>query len=147
MALYDTLTTAIATAQKAADAATLGTLRLLKNTIDTKVKDGVELSDDLVGSCALAEVKKRREAATLYRQGGSEEKATTEEAEADLIAPYAPAQLTPAELSSVIDEAIATTGATSPADMGRVMAAVRQTVGQKADMGQVSLLVKEKLVN
>lgn len=145
MALYDTLVAAIGTAQKAADAATLGTLRLLKNTIDTKVKDGVELSDGLVASCALAEIKKRREAANLYRQGNSVEKADAEEAEAEIIATYAPAQLSPDELSVLVDQAISTTGATTPADMGQVMTALRQTVGQNADMGQVSQLVRERL--
>jgi hypothetical protein len=145
MALYDTLVAAIGTAQKAADAATLGTLRLLKNTIDTKVKDGIELSDGLVASCALAEIKKRREAANLYRQGNSVEKADAEEAEAEIIATYAPAQLSPDELSVLVDQAISTTGATTPADMGQVMTALRQTVGQNADMGQVSQMVRERL--
>lgn len=145
MALYDTLVAAIGTAQKAADAATLGTLRLLKNTIDTKVKDGTELSDDLVASCALAEIKKRREAANLYRQGNSEDKAAAEEAEAEIIAPYAPAQISEAELADLVDQAISSTGASTPADMGQVMAALRTTVGQRADMGQVSQLVRERL--
>lgn len=145
MALYENLTAAIATAQKSGDTINLGTLRLLKNAIDIKVKDGAALSDDLVGQCALAEIKKRREAAVLFRQGSAEGKAAAEEAEAEIIAPYAPAQLSEDELAALVDQAIAHTGATEPSQMGQVMAALRPTVGHRADMGQLSQLVRDRL--
>lgn len=145
MAQYDNLTAAIATAQKAGDAVVLGTLRLLKNAVDIKVKDGAQISDDLVGQCTLAEIKKRREAASLFRQGGAADKATAEEAEAEIIAPYAPAQLSEDELTALVDQAINSTGATEPSQMGQVMGALRQTVGNRADMGVVSNLVRARL--
>ncbi len=145
MALYDDLNTAIASAQKAGEADSLTTLRLLKNTIDSQVKTGAELGDDLVGRCALAEVKKRREAAELYRNGGAEDKAAAEEREATLIEAYAPKQLSDAELESIVDAAIAETGAVAVSDLGKVMPIVKAKVGQSADMGRVSGLVRSKL--
>lgn len=145
MALYDDLNTAIANAQKAGEADSLTTLRLLKNTIDSQVKTGAELGDDLVGRCALAEVKKRREAADLYRNGGAEDKAAAEEQEATLIEVYAPKQLSDAELESIVDAAIAETGASAVSDLGKVMPIVKAKVGQSADMGRVSGLVRSKL--
>lgn len=145
MALFDDLTAAISTAQKDGQNERLTTFRLLKNVIDGRVKDGLELNDDLVQSCAAAEIKKRREAAELYRQGNSLDKAAAEEAEAALLAAFAPVMLSEAELIAIVDEQIAQTKAAGPGDLGRVMAAVRQQVGQRGDLGAVSRLVRDRL--
>lgn len=145
MALYDTLQTAIASAQKSGSADELGTLRLLKNVIDMKVKDGAELTDELVGGCALAEIKKRQEAAKLYRQGGSDDKADAEELEITLIEAYAPVQMSDDELKVFVDRIIADSGITEMSQMGQLMTAIRAEAGQGVDMGRVSQLVRERL--
>lgn len=145
MALYQDLTAAIITAQKSGDTAALGVLRLLKNSVDAQVKTGAEMSDETVQKVAGQEAKRRTEAAELYRRGGAEEKAIIEETEAQLLQPYLPEMMGETELLAVVEKVIAEVGATTAADLGKVMGAVRPRVGNKADMGEVNRLVRQKL--
>jgi uncharacterized protein YqeY len=103
------------------------------------------LDDAAVLALIAKESKKRQESADLYVQGGSQEKADKELAEKAIIDSYLPAQLSEAELTTLIDEAITSTGATSPAQMGQVIGAVKAKAGASADGALIARLVKERL--
>ena len=89
--------------------------------------------------------KKHLEAAEAYRAGGNEERASGEEAELEVLEEFMPEPLSEEELEAIIDDAIAENGATSMRDLGRVMADVMPQVAGRADGGDVSQLVREKL--
>jgi len=91
------------------------------------------------------ERKRRAEAAEAYRKGGRGDAAAAEEAEAELIDAYLPAQISDEELQQLIVDAVAETGAQSPKEMGRVMSAVMSKAAGRADGRRVSELVKERL--
>lgn len=91
------------------------------------------------------ERKRRQEAAEAFREGGSEERAETEEAELAVLEEFMPEPLSEEELEAIVDDAIAENGATSMRDLGRVMADVMPQVAGRADGGVVSQLVREKL--
>jgi uncharacterized protein len=91
------------------------------------------------------ERKRRLEAAEAYRDGGRSEAADAEEREADLIASYLPEQLSDDELNAIVGDAVAESGASSPQEMGKVMAVVMPKVKGRADGKRVSAAVKEML--
>jgi uncharacterized protein len=92
------------------------------------------------------ERKRRLEAAEAYRDGGRAELAESEESEAELIASYMPEQLSDEELGALVGDAVAESGASSPKEMGKVMALVMPKVKGRADGKRVSAAVKEKLL-
>ena len=108
-------------------------------------KEKKELSDAEVITVLTREAKKRREAAEAFEQGGRADKAATERAEGEVIAGYLPEQLSEAEIKKLIEETIAAVGASGPADMGKVMGALKAKVAGKADGAMVSSLVKAAL--
>jgi uncharacterized protein YqeY len=91
------------------------------------------------------ERKRRLEAASQFRDGGRPELAVQEEAEAELIAGYMPAELSDEELDSIVTAAVAETGASSPKDMGQVMKVVMAKSGGRADGKRASARVREAL--
>ena len=91
------------------------------------------------------ERKRRLEAAEAYRDGGRTDLAESEEREAEIIASYMPEQLSDAELGAIVGDAVAESGATSPKEMGKVMALVMPRVKGRADGKRVSAAVKDKL--
>jgi hypothetical protein len=104
-----------------------------------------ELSDDEVREVAAREVKRRTESIEAFEGAGRDELAAKEREERDVLAAYAPEQLTEAELDALIDDAIAATGATSPKEMGKVMGAVMASASGKADGKTVQAKVRAKL--
>ena len=108
-------------------------------------KEKKELSDAEVITVLTREAKKRREAAEAFEQGGRADKAATERAEGEVIAGYLPEQLSEAEIKKLIEETISAVGASGPADMGKVMGALKAKVAGKADGAMVSSLVKAAL--
>jgi len=108
-------------------------------------KEKKELSDAEVITVLTREAKKRREAAEAFEQGGRADKAASERAEGEVIAGYLPEQLSESELNNLIAETIAAVGASGPADMGKVMGALKAKVAGKADGALVSSLVKAAL--
>ncbi|CAB4633412.1 unannotated protein [freshwater metagenome] len=108
-------------------------------------KEARTLSDEELIVVLSREAKKRREAAEAFESAGHPEKAALEKAEGEVIAKYLPAQLTPDEIKKIITDAISSTGASGPADMGKVMGAIKQKIAGKADGALVSSLVKESL--
>ncbi len=91
------------------------------------------------------ERKRRLEAAEAYRDGGRGDRAEAEEREAEIIASYMPEQLSDDDLEALVGDAVAQSGASSPQEMGKVMALVMPQVKGRADGKRVSAVVKEKL--
>jgi uncharacterized protein YqeY len=91
------------------------------------------------------ERKRRLEAAEAYRDGGRPDQAESEEREAEIIASYMPQQLSDEELGAIVGDAVAESGASSPQEMGKVMALVMPKVKGRADGKRVSAAVRERL--
>ena len=130
-------------AMKAGERDRVAALRLVADALQKDLKEG---GDDEV-AVLRRERKRRLEAADAYRQGGSSDRASGEEAEATLIEDYLPAELSDEELGALVDEAIAASAAAGPQEMGKVMGAVMPKVGGRADGNRVSALVRERLAN
>jgi uncharacterized protein YqeY len=110
-------------------------------------KEARVLTDDEIITVLSREAKKRREAAEEFAKAGRTDKAADEKAEGDVIARYLPAQLSEDDIKKLIAAAIASTGAAGPADMGKVMGAIKPQIAGKADGAVVSSLVKAALSN
>src|SRR5437763_7004624 len=119
MAIADTVKQDLATAMKAGEKDRVGALRLVLSELQKAEKAG----DSDEQAVLRRERKRRQEAARAFRDAGRDELATGEEAEADLISAYLPAEMSDEELESIVAEAIAETGAVEPKDMGTVMKA------------------------
>ena len=130
-----------AAALKAGDRERAGALRLIVSELQKAEKEGA--SDEI--AVLQRERKRRVEAAEAYEKAGRGDLAEGERREVELIEPYLPAQLGEDELAALVDDAVAHTGATSPADMGQVMGTVMPKVGGRADGKRVSAAVKERL--
>ncbi|CAB4756909.1 MAG: GatB/YqeY domain-containing protein [Actinobacteria bacterium] len=125
-----------------------GTIRMVLSAITNEEVSGKEarvLSDDEVITVLSREAKKRREASEAFDAAGRADKAALEKAEGEVIAKYLPAQLTADDIKTMIANAIASTGAAGPSDMGKVMGAIKPLIAGKADGSVVSTLVKEAL--
>ena len=128
-------------AMKAGQKDRVSALRLVLSELQKAAKEGD--GDEL--TVLRRERKRRLDAAEQFRNGGRDELAVQEEGEAELIAGYLPAELGDDELDSLVAEAIADAGASTPADMGQVMGALMPKVGGRADGKRVSAKVKEAL--
>jgi uncharacterized protein YqeY len=128
-------------AMKAGDKDRVQTLRMLSSALQLEAKEGGGDETALLSR----ERKKRIEAADAYREAGRTEQAESEQAEAELIATYLPEQISDEELAAIVDEAVASTGAESVRDMGRVMGALMPKVKGRADGNRVSTAVRERL--
>jgi uncharacterized protein YqeY len=131
----------VRTAMKARDRERASALRLVVDVLqqDAKLGKGDEVA------VLQRERKKRFEAAEAYEQAGRAEQAAAERFEADLIEGYLPEQLSDQELGSLVEAAIAETGATEIKQMGQVMGVLVPKVGGRADGKRVSAAVREKL--
>jgi len=125
------------------------TLRGLKAVLlNVKVEKGKRdsgLDDDEVLQVFGKEAKKRQESADLYRQGGDNSRAEAELTEKAIIDAYLPAQLSEAEITKLVDEAIVQTGAAGPQAMGQVIGQVKAKAGASADGAVIARITKEKL--
>lgn len=136
----------IAQSLKAGDKLRVGSLRMLSAAITNREKDERhELSDDEVREVAGREMKKRGESIEAFQAAGRTELADKERAERDVLAEYAPTQLTDEQVDALIDEAFQATGASGPADIGKVMGFVMARAKGQVDGGAVQLRVKERL--
>ena len=133
-------------ALRAGDKIRLGALRMLSAAITNREKDVLhELDDDEVREVAAREVKRRAESIEAFESAGRTELADKERAEREVLQPFAPEQLSDADVEALIDEAISSTGASSMADMGKVMGAVMATAKGRADGSIVQGKVRERL--
>jgi uncharacterized protein YqeY len=146
MALRDKLTEDIKTAMKARETERLNALRLLSAAVKQReVDERITLDDAAVVSVIEKMIKQRRDSISQYEKGQRQDLADKEKYEISVIEAYMPQQLSQAEVESIVAEAVASTGAKSAADMGKVMGVVKAKLAGKADMGKVSALVKAKL--
>ena len=150
MSLRDQFTDALKTSMKAHDSARTSTLRMimakLKDAdIAARPKGITAISDDEVLATLRGMVKSRRESVELYNQGNRPELAAKEQAEIAVIEGFLPQQMDDAALGAAVDKAVADTGATSPKEMGKVMAALKAAHGAALDMSRANPLVKARL--
>jgi len=144
--LFDKINADIITAMKAKDEASLSALRMLKSAIKYKEVDlKREVTDEDVIDVLSKQAKQRKESIDGFEKGGRPEAAASEKAELALIEKFLPASLSEAELSQFIDDAIKSSGAAGPKDMGKVMGVLTPKIKGRAEMGKVSGLVKAKL--
>jgi uncharacterized protein YqeY len=121
-------------------------LRLILNALRNAEKDLQRpLTEEEELQVLQRERKKRLEAAEAYRSAGREEQADDEEYELEVLEDYMPEPLSEEEIERIVDDAIAENGATSLADLGRVMADVMPQIAGRADGSTVSQIVREKL--
>lgn len=131
-------------ALKAGDRERLAALRVASSELQKAAKDG--RSDQAAEVRVLErERKQRMEAAEANRTAGREDVAASEERKAEVIAGYLPTQLSDDELQALVGDAVAESGASSPAEMGKVMPLAMAKVDGRAEGRRVSALVKEKL--
>ncbi len=147
MALREQLNDDIKTAMKARDADKLGALRLLLSAVKQREVDERIVLDD-AGVVAVVEkmLKQRKDSIAAFEQAQRQDLADKEKFEVAILQAYMPRQLPEAEVAAIVEAAIASTGAKSPSDMGKVMGAVKPKLAGKADMGKVSALIKSRLV-
>ncbi len=149
MALQEQIESDIKAAMLAGDKTKAETLRNVKSALlNEAISSGLResgLSDEQVQKILSRESKKRLEAAELYKQGGSAERADSELAEKKIIDSYLPEQLGEAEVSAIVDDQISKAGNPTMADMGKIIGAVRAQTSGQADGALIAKLVKEKL--
>jgi len=133
-------------AMRGGDARRRDALRLLLAAVKQReVDERKDLADaDVVGVIERM-IKQRRESIAQFEKGGRQDLAQNEKYESDLLQGYMPQALSDAEIAAAVAEAISAAGASSPADMGKVMGALKSKLAGKADMSKVSALVKSKL--
>ena len=146
MSLKTQLTEDMKAAMKSGDKERLAVIRLINAAIKQKeVDERVEMTDALVLAVLEKMVKQRKDSITQYEGAGREDLAAIERNELAVIETYLPEKMSEAEVQAAIDAAKAETGATGPADMGKLMGALKPRLAGKADMGLVSQLVKKSL--
>lgn len=126
----------------------LDVIRMLKSSLKNyQIEVGTELTSAQILQVIQKEAKKRRDAIEAYEKNNRPELAAQEKSELQVLAEYLPAELSDQELEKIVDEAIASTGASGPADIGKVMPAVMSKVGGNASGARVSQLVRSKLTS
>ncbi|MEN1958519.1 GatB/YqeY domain-containing protein [Luteimonas changyuni] len=146
MSLKQRLTEDMKAAMKSGDKASLGVIRLVNAAIKQReVDERVELDDAQVLAAMEKMVKQRKDSVSQFEAADREDLAAIERAEIEVIQRYLPEKMGEAEVQAAIDAAIAETGASGPADMGKLMGVLKPKLAGQADMGQVSALVKKSL--
>jgi len=141
MAILDQVKADAQNALRAGERDRVGALRLLASELQKAHKEGGD--DEL--AVLRRERKRRLEAARAYRDAGRGDLADGEQAEAELISGYLPAELSDEELSEIVQRAVRESGAASPSDMGKVMKIAMTAVDGRADGKRVSSLVRASL--
>jgi uncharacterized protein YqeY len=133
-------------ALRSGDKVRLGALRLLHASVKNReVELRRELNDEEFAEVVVREVKRRKEAAEAYEKADRRDLLDRERREQEVLETYLPAQLSDEDVSSLIDEAVAATGASGPGDLGRVMGYVMGKARGRVDGGTVNRLVRERL--
>ena len=146
MTLKERITEDMKSAMRAGEKERLSTIRLALAAIKQReVDERITLDDGQVLAVLEKMIKQRKEAITQFQAGGRADLVARESAEVSILEGYLPARMSDAELDALIAGAIASSGATSAKDMGKVMALVKSQAQGRADMGAVSARVKEKL--
>jgi hypothetical protein len=146
MSIKQTISEDMKTFMRAKDTARLGAVRLLQASIKQKeIDDRVELTDDQVLSVIQKMLKQRKDSIEAYQKADRQDLIDQEQLEIDILSKYMPEPLTDDEVSKIIDEVISEVNATDMKDMGKVVGVLKSKISGRADMGQVSKIVREKL--
>jgi uncharacterized protein YqeY len=144
--LKERITEDMKTAMRGGDKDRLGLIRMLQAAIKQReVDERIQLDDAQTLSVIEKMIKQRKESVAQFQSGGREDLVAKENAEIAVLQGYLPAQLSEAELDAIVRDAIASTGAASVKDMGKVMAIVKQKAAGRADMGAVGARIKAAL--
>jgi len=146
MALREQLNEDMKAAMKAREAEKLAALRLLLAAVKQReVDERITLDDAQLIAVIEKMIKQRKDSITQYEKAARQDLADKEKFEISVLEGYLPQQLSQAEVDAAVAEAIASTGAKSAADMGKVMGVLKPKLAGRADMGKVSGLVKSRL--
>jgi uncharacterized protein YqeY len=146
MTLKERITDDMKSAMRAGEKDRLAVVRLILAAIKQReVDERITLDDAQVLAVLDKMAKQRKESIAQFESGGRADLVAKENAELAVVQSYLPAQLSDAELDVIIAEAIASTGATTVKDMGKVMGIVKTKAAGRADMGAVGARIKHKL--
>lgn len=146
MSLKTQLTEDMKTAMRAKDQVSLSTIRLINAAIKQfEVDERTEVDDAKVISILTKMVKQRKDSAKIYTEAGRQDLADKENAEIEILNRYLPQMMSAEEIKTVVEAAIAETGASGMADMGKVMGVLKTRLAGKADMGEVNKVLKAAL--
>lgn len=144
--LKQRITDAMKDAMRAKDKERLGTIRLMMAEFKRiEVDERIELDDARIIAVLDKMLKQRRDSIKQFEAAERQDLADKEATEVQVIQEFMPAALSEAEIEQLIEQAVASTGASSMKDMGALMGIIRPQVQGKADMGQVSQMVKARL--
>jgi len=148
MALREQLNEDMKAAMKAREAEKLGAIRLLLAAVKQReVDERITLDDGAVISVVEKMIKQRRDSIAQFEKASRQDLVDKEKFEVAILEGYLPKQLSQGEIEAIVAAAISSTGAKSPADMGKVMGVVKPQLAGRADMGKVSGLVKARLAS
>jgi uncharacterized protein YqeY len=144
--LKDRIQDDMKSAMKARQTDRLNAIRLLMAAIKQREVDERTTLDDAAVAVVIDKlIKQRRDSIQQFEQAGREDLAAAERAEIEVLSPYQPAQLSAEEVDAAIKAAISQTGATGPADMGKVMGILKSQLAGKTDLAAVSQRIKSAL--
>ena len=147
MSLKDAISEDIKSAMRSKDSATLSSLRLLSAAIKQKeVDDQISLNDDDILFVLQKMLKQRQDSIDAFRKAKRNDLLEKEENEVKVLSKYMPEQLSSEEVEKVVIKAIEISSATSMKDMGKVMGLVKNEISGRANMGDVSKIIKSKLI-
>ncbi|KXN98522.1 glutamyl-tRNA amidotransferase [Aequorivita aquimaris] len=148
MSLQEKIMDAMKTAMKSKDTQSLEALRSVKSALllaQTETGSKADLTEEEEIKLLQKQVKQRKDSAAIYKEQGREDLAEPELAQAKVIEQFLPQQLSEDEVGKIVDEIIAETGASSMADMGKVMGLATAKIAGKADGKTISTAVKKRL--
>ncbi|OGM29933.1 hypothetical protein A2630_03795 [Candidatus Woesebacteria bacterium RIFCSPHIGHO2_01_FULL_44_10] len=145
--IADTIQKQIAEAMKAGEAVRVSTLKMLSaaltNAEIAKRPEALSQADEL--KVVQAEAKKRKDAIEVYKKLGQEERVKSEESELKILQEFLPEEMSDEEINQLVSDTVSQMGAVGIADMGKVIGAVMQKVGGRADGNRVSTIIRQKL--
>ena len=146
MSLKTQLTEDMKTAMRAKDQVSLSTIRLINAAIKQfEVDERTEADDAKVISILTKMVKQRKDSAKIYTEAGRQDLADKENAEIEILNRYLPQMMSAEEIKTAVEAAVAETGASGMADMGKVMGVLKTRLAGKADIGEVNKVLKAAL--
>lgn len=144
--LKDNIKDAMKAAMRAKEKERLGTIRMIQAEIKRiEVDERIDVDDQRILAILDKMCKQRRDSISQFEEAGRDELAAIERAEMAVIQEFLPAALSEAEINELIEQAVASSGAESPRDMGKVMGILKPQLQGRADMGSVSQLIKARL--
>ncbi|MCR4324286.1 MAG: GatB/YqeY domain-containing protein [Candidatus Curtissbacteria bacterium] len=146
MSLLDTINSDLTAAMKARNPTVVSSLRMVLSNLKTAaIAKGADLEDDEIVSEISRVAKRHKESIQAFENAGRAELVEKEKKELAVVSKYLPEQMSDEEVSRIVDEVIAQTGAATIADLGRVMSSAMIKIKGQADGFVVSALVREKL--